>query len=220
VLGQRVDRPGEHDLVVCRRVGAGVARSKDGGECLAGGDLGPVEKAGERVEAVGSLPSRGRQLLVGVRPDDRGVHVEAELGGEIRLCSRRPGPCPRFGPSPAQTAEMCRAHPVEHPPGSGLGGDGAEQPWLIAKNLQVADRVRPVRDGDGEVGEHAAWVMDRHRLVCADEDVVPGIDQPGEAGQLPEQLGPGMGDHPSAVSSDSHLPQSAATLVHLEGAFP
>ena len=67
VLGQGVDRPAQHDLVVGRRVRAGVTRPKDGRQRLAGGDLGTVEEAGERVEAVGALPGRGRQLLVRVR---------------------------------------------------------------------------------------------------------------------------------------------------------
>jgi hypothetical protein len=151
---------------------------------------------------------------------DRGVDVETQLESEIGLRPRRPGGGSRAGPSPAKAEEVGGAHPVEHPPGGRLGGDRAEEARLVPENLEVADRVGPVGDGNGEVGKDAARVMDRHALVGADEDLVPGVDQPGEAGQLSEQLGPGVGDDTVPVGSDSHLRQPTATLVHLEGAFP
>lgn len=46
------------------------------------------------------------------------------------------------------------------------------------------------------------------------------IDQTGGPGQLPEQLGPGVGGNALAIRAHFHLPQPGATLLHSESAFP
>ena len=114
---------------------------------------------------------------------------------------------------------MCPRHPVEHPPSGRRRSDGTEKARFVAKRAQIADRIRAVSYRDGEIGEHRAGEVDRHRLVGADEYLVPGVDQAGVPGELPEQLGAGVGDH-ALANSGYFDPCQSATTLHLESAFP
>lgn len=64
-----------------------------------------------------------------------------------------------------------------------------------------------------------AGKVQRDRLVGGKERLVSGVDAAGEAGQLAQQLGAGVGDHPLAIGGDLDPGETAATL-HLESALP
>lgn len=67
-------------------------------------------------------------------------------------------------------------------------GSFACPPSLVPSRPKVADQVSPICDRNGEICDHRAREVDRHRLIGADERVIPGVDEPGEPRQLSEHF--------------------------------
>ncbi len=75
MLGQIGERHVEDTDVIGGGVRAGTALAEKPGECLARGDLGPIEKAGEGMKAIGVLPGGSGELLVGMGDHDRRIEI-------------------------------------------------------------------------------------------------------------------------------------------------
>ena len=139
--------------------------------------IGVVAPGRQRVMAPGALERAPGLLLVTVRHDDRGVqadhgHLAQIPPGHLR---RRDAAVPRLDQVPYVTAGLRpgladpgQGHSVasgQCPPRRRVRGDRAEQLALMAQRIDLADRRRAVGDRDGQVGEHPAPVMQRHRLA-------------------------------------------------------
>ena len=163
-------------------VRAGAALAHDARERLARGDLGAIQEADKRMKPERVLPRRQRRA-----PSRNG---RSRWWRRYRGTARRtdpgrlPPPRPRPGPWPVPARSRTGARSETRSStrqAVGVEATGPNRPGWSRKRLQVADRVRPVRDGDRQIGQHRAGEVDRHRLVGADERPVPGVDQTGEA---------------------------------------
>src|SRR5680860_1114363 len=133
VRGQLLERLfGDLDLVG-HRVGAGVAGPQQPCQRLpAAGVGGAVEEGEHRVESETALERARGALLLGARLYQRRVEVDEERA--VRLGTGGPGALTRLPAGTAKRAEQLRvaSDRLDGPPGGGVGGDRAEERFLVA----------------------------------------------------------------------------------------
>ena len=150
---------------------AWLALAFPGRSRMASSLAGVVAPHPERVEPEPALEVRRRLLLLRVRGDQRGVHIEHDHVTEIGA-SRPAKPAAR----PAADAQTCRrtlarASPIRFNAAGVISSNarhtvageatGPSRPVLVAQRVDVGDRL-PARGEDrGHIDQHPPAVMDR-----------------------------------------------------------
>ena len=216
--------PGHRDMVR-----GGVAPGVPGPQQHRQGFAGVVTPGRQRVMAVAALERAFGLLLVAVRDHDRGVQADhddlAQVppgcpgrrdlavpgGDQVPDVAAGPRPCP------ADPGQRRRAASGQCPPRRRVGGDQAEQLFLVAQGADLADRRRAVRDRDRQVSDYPAPVMQRR-------EPAPG-QRPGQpAGQArpvsehPRRRRPRMRHDPVPADLDDQ-PLRPRHRIHVLSAF-
>jgi hypothetical protein len=183
------------------------------------------------VEVQRTLEVAAGALLVGVDFNQRGVHVDHQLrdvaaGSPARrqrlprqLAPGQPGPLPRHGPGGTQRSQPGRINRVQHPPRGRRRRDRAVQQLLIGEYPQVGDRLRAVRDRDGQIDQHPTRVMPTRPATSARHRLTERSSQTEPVRHLPEQHRTHMRHDPDAVRRHHRVHPRACNL-HVESAFP
>jgi len=95
-----------------------------------------------------------------------------------------------------------RADVGERTPGGGCGGDRAEHLALVTQDSEVSDGLAAVGEHHGQVDRHPAGGVPRAARPQPTQRAGEGAGQPGDFGQIGQQTGSGMADHPATVGRD------------------
>ena len=178
------------------------------------GLAGVVQEAQQRVEAEAALVGGCGLLLLGVAGDQRGVDVQDQAGqvasagpgrgyaarGSRRPAARRP-PGPRPGPRAARPVRRRRCRPAAArrsaseatgPNTSRWSRSTARSAIASPPSASITARSTAIRPGSCPVP--------RGRSLA--QRVGERAGQPGGIGEIGQQPGPGMADHPATVGRD------------------
>ncbi len=141
-LGQRGQRQFQEFDVVGGGVGARVARTQDGRQCLPTRDFRPIQKRHQRMETPGMFPGSGRVFLVRMGDRDGRVSVDDQLRGQVRASTGCPRLLPRCRPGHGHRRQVLAVDTFQQPPGGRHRGNLPKQRATIPQHLDSGHRLR------------------------------------------------------------------------------
>lgn len=221
-LGQGRVQDGD---VVGGGVGTGVARPQHSGQ----GFAGVVQEAQQRVVAEPAFVGGRCLFLVRVAGDEGGIEVQDQArqiasAGAGRgqaaggLGGLQPGDLPGSSSRRAQAGECGRADAGQQAPGGQGGGDRTEDLRLVPQHGQVRYRLAAVGEHHCQIDRDPAEVVPGATRSKPAQRVRERAGQASDIGEIGQQPGSGMADHPAAVGGDDEL-RTRPGSVHAESAF-
>ncbi len=207
--GQLLQREPEHGEVIGGRVRAGVPRSEDRRQRLAG----LIQPAAERMKPVPVLVVPGRHLLLRVRGQQRRVDVQRD---RLRPGARVPHPRPGRRPSRPNRGRATARRSTSAP-------DGSSSPTLLRRTAAPGPDTRPCRSRSrrrrrASPPRHAAPGPDRAPSDAHAWPPTPPTDavgQPDAIGQLDQQRDPRVRDQTLAVRRHFYRSETSLWLHQL-----
>ena len=144
----------QHRQVISDSVGACVPRPQQTAERFAR----LIAVGVERKEPVTALVVPGRFLLLGVRSDQRRVHIDRQ---PLRHAMVPPEPLARPGVRQAQRVKQprLRSDPVDHAKRGRVRRDRTEQHVLVADRPEIGHALPAVGEHHREIADHPARIM-------------------------------------------------------------
>ena len=200
------ERPVDHGHVIGGGVRPGVPRAQHHRERL------PrlIRIRAERVEPVPVLVVPGRPLLLGVRGDQRRVHIDRKPAGRtVQL----PEPLACAGVRRAQRVQhpRLRRDPVEHPERGRVRRDRPEQRVLLPDRPEIRDALAAVGQHHREIGDHPAGIMTTTPPFDPRQPARHSAREPELVRDLPEQRGPRVRHQPRSVRRDFYRYRASVT---------
>lgn len=203
------DRLVEHGEVIGGGVGPGAAFAQQQRQRL----TGVVTPRLQRMTTPGALKSARRELLIGMRDHQRGVHPDhdglTQIGvghprrwdPAVPFLDQRPHMFPGLRPRPGDLAPLGFPDLVQRTPQRRIRGHRPEQLGLIAQHGQIRQHPATISDQHRGVCQHPAPVMNRNETTTAQR---PGqtAGQTRPVGDDPQRRRARVIDH--IVTGDFH----------------
>jgi hypothetical protein len=209
--------------VVGRGVAARAARPEQAGHRLPAATASVIDEAHQRMVSEGLLPGRGGVLLLGVGQYEHSVQVHdhpptAVRGGGL---GHAPDVFARFGACGPYRGEVLRPGGGEGVDEAGdrrVGGHRPEHSRLGPQHGGIREAVPAQRDRQGHVQQDLARIVHRPRASPRRQCRRYRLVQPGLAGSLHQQHGPGLGHHSATAALNADTWIGPDTLLHLGSA--